>query len=116
MMLLDAREQVHDLVGDQPRSASRTSIGLDRTAVGHGLVDPVDRRHQRVRDTCLQWVESAEPGQRLDRAEAEEAVIADVEPQMVVQAALTCEWEHHGNPRWLQQTKQDRPRAPVKRS
>lgn len=81
------------------------------TAVGRELVDRVDERHQRLRDTCLQWADATDPARRLGRVEAAESAQSDIEPQMIVQATLSREWENHGDPRWLQQQIRERERA-----
>jgi hypothetical protein len=74
------------------------------TAVGQKLVEAIDSRPQRIRDTLRIWSERF--SQRLDRRAAARAVESEAEPQMVVHATLSREWEHWGNPRWYQRREQ----------
>jgi hypothetical protein len=70
------------------------------TAVGPRLVEAIDSRPQQVRDTLRVW--SRRIRQRLDRETAARAVTSELEPQMLVHATLSREWEHAGESRWQQ--------------
>jgi post-segregation antitoxin (ccd killing protein) len=63
-------------------------------------VEAIDSRPQQVRDTLRVW--SRRIRQRLDRETAARAVTSELEPQMLVHATLSREWEHAGESRWQQ--------------
>jgi hypothetical protein len=74
-----------------------------RKAVGQSLVDRVDRRPQRIRNTLQIWQEQVGVDACLDCDEAARVVESEqLEPQMVVHTMLSREWEHWGNPRCFQ--------------
>ena len=72
------------------------------TGVSPDLVDLADSRPQRLRDSLQRWQAQVGDELRLGREQAAAAVQADLEPQMVIHALLSHEWEHWGNPRWWQ--------------
>lgn len=69
-------------------------LGAGPTAVGEGLVDAIDSRPQGIAETLRVW--SRRMRERLDRDTAARAVTADLEPQMVIHAMLSCGWDRAG--------------------
>jgi hypothetical protein len=68
-----------------------------------------DQNPQRLRHKCALWSAAASDELRLTRPQAAGVVGDDkFEPQMVVHAMLSGEWDHFGNPRWYQREEREK--------